>query len=276
MDFPYEKQFKTYLLHQRFLAENTMNDICQDVARLFKHLRGFNLSYRTNPSLSNIEEADILDYLNMLQVKREIKNSTYNKVLTHLNIYFEFIFTRRLSQTLPTAGIKGLKKEPDELLPLTWAANLEPLLADDSISFYTRMTLLCLAHFYTITEIIQKDFYQVLAKEDFTIAEQNFLTNYRTQMEHLQNLQDCHDLFLKQRINLADPRLTLPALHKYFKKDQPKIALPLKPQKLYQANLFHYLLNHQTLPDKDLCARLRLTPASLNYYRFELAKQKLD
>lgn len=91
MEFPYEKQFRHYLTNKRVLADSTQQDICSDVERLFTHLRQFNLVYRLNPSLSNIEESDVRDYLNMLQVKREIKNSTYNKTLTHLNVYFTFL-----------------------------------------------------------------------------------------------------------------------------------------------------------------------------------------
>lgn len=73
MEFPYEKQFRHYLTNKRVLADSTQQDICSDVERLFTHLRQFNLVYRLNPSLSNIEESDVRDYLNMLQVKREIK-----------------------------------------------------------------------------------------------------------------------------------------------------------------------------------------------------------
>ena len=102
MAFPYEKQFRHYLTNKRVLADSTQQDICSDVERLFTHLRQFNLVYRLNPSLSNIEESDVRDYLNMLQVKREIKNSTYNKTLTHLNVYFTFLFTHNLSTSLPT------------------------------------------------------------------------------------------------------------------------------------------------------------------------------
>lgn len=128
MAFPYEKQFRHYLTNKRVLADSTQQDICSDVERLFTHLRQFNLVYRLNPSLSNIEESDVRDYLNMLQVKREIKNSTYNKTLTHLNVYFTFLFTHKLSTSLPTISLKGLKKETEQVVPLNWADELEDCL----------------------------------------------------------------------------------------------------------------------------------------------------
>ena len=103
----------------------------------------------------------------MLQVKREIKNTTYNKYLTHLNVYFTFLFNERLSTSLPTLPLKGLKRSKNDLVPVNWQEELSLLLENNDLSYYTRATLLFISHYYTITEILQSGFYQILDTKNF-------------------------------------------------------------------------------------------------------------
>ncbi len=92
----------------------------------------------------------------------------------------------------------------------------------------------------------------------------------------MQTKQHSQDLFLKQRIDLVEPRLTLPGLHKYLKADQPKCFLPLIPRKLYQAAIFNALLTKQHLTEQQLSDKLHLDGTSLNYYRQELIRYELQ
>lgn len=165
MDFPYTDRFSHYLKHDRLLADNTINDINHDVADLFNYLRHFNVLYQVNPDLDQLEETDIRAYFNMLQVERNIKNTTYNKVLTHLTTYFNFLFQNKLTTSLPTIGLKGLKRQTDDSLPLNWVDQLPLLLSDDSLSYYGRLVLLLTSHFYTVKEMLQPGFYQILDRE---------------------------------------------------------------------------------------------------------------
>ena len=267
--FPYEKRFLHYLRYERILEANTCADICRDVADLFNYLRNFNNFYRENPDLSNLTESDIRDYLNMLQVNRNIQNSTYNKYLTHLNVYFTFLFNERLSTSMPTLPLKGLKRPKNSSVPLTWQDDLPELLNNQDLSYYTRLMLLLVSHYYTITEILQSGFYQVLETEKFSDVEQKFLTEFYEYIAPLQARQKTKDLFLKKCVNLSDPRLTLPGLHKFLKTDQEKTYLALMPRKLYQMAIFNSLLHDQKLNDQQLCEKLHLDLTSLNYYRQE-------
>lgn len=275
MNFPYADRFKRYLQNDRMIETQTIADICRDVADLFNYLRHFNSIYQSNPDLSQLEETDIRDYLNMLQVKREIKNTTYNKVLTHLNVYFSFLFSEKLSTSMPTLALKGLKRTKNELVPLDWQNDLPSLLSNENLSYYTRLSLLLLAHYYSVSEFLQPSFYEVLATEKFTVEEEQFLADFQTYITPLQQKQHSNDLFLKQRLNLAEPTLSLPGLHKYLKADQLNCFLPLTPRKLYQAAVFNFLLNNQGLSDQDLCEALRIDGTSLNYYRQEMLKYEL-
>ena len=267
MDFPYADRFSHYLKHDRLLADNTINDINHDVADLFNYLRHFNVLYQVNPDLDQLEETDIRAYFNMLQVERNIKNTTYNKVLTHLTTYFNFLFQNKLTTSLPTIGLKGLKRQTDDSLPLNWVDQLPLLLSDDSLSYYGRLVLLLTSHFYTVKEMLQPGFYQILDRESWLDFEQAFLAEFKNRQTDLQARQNSLDLFLKQRLNLANPTLTLPALHKYLKQDQAQLPFSFKPSQLYQNAVCYFLVSHQDLSDQQLATRLRLDLTSLNYYR---------
>ena len=272
MNFPYQQRFTHYLKTERLLEDSTITDINHDVADLFNYLRHFNVLYQTNPDLSNLEETDIRAYFNMLQVERQIKNTTYNKVLTHLNTYFAFLFKNKLTTSLPTIGLKGLKRQKQVEIPLNWVEQLPLLLADDAISYYGRLVLLLTSYFYTVKEMLQPGFYQILARENFADFEQAFLTKFQQHQASLNERQASPELFLKQRLNLANPTLSLPALHKYLKKDQAHLDLAFKPSQLYQNALCYFLINNQNLSDSQLSSRLRLDLNSLNYYR-QLSQQ---
>lgn len=267
MDFPYADRFSHYLKQDRLLADNTINDINHDVADLFNYLRHFNVLYQVNPDLDQLEETDIRAYFNMLQVERNIKNTTYNKVLTHLTTYFNFLFQNKLTTSLPTIGLKGLKRQTDDSLPLNWVDQLPLLLSDDSLSYYGRLVLLLTSHFYTVKEMLQPGFYQILDRESWLDFEQAFLAEFKNHQTDLQARQNSLELFLKQRLNLANPTLTLPALHKYLKQDQAQLSFSFKPSQLYQNAVCYFLVSHQDLSDQQLATRLRLDLTSLNYYR---------
>ncbi len=274
MSFPYEQRFRRYLQNYQLLKPATKDDICHDVNDLFIYLRNFSETYRHTADLSVLEGSDVSEYLIMLQTKRMIKNTTYNKVLTHLNTYFKFLFKNKLSSSLPTVSLKGLHRPAGELKDLYgWEKRLNSYLGMSELSNYTKMVLLLLAHFYTITEIIAPGFYQVLAREDWSEPEQEFIAKFQREQEPVQKMQNCPDLFLKQRVDFAAPQLSLAGLHKILKKDQPKCELPLSPRKLHQSVIISFLHDNQGKTDGQLCSLLHLDLSSLNYYRTVFSKQ---
>ena len=270
MDFPYKKRFINYLKNDRLLADSTIRDLTEDVQRLFNYLRENNPIYQATADLNQITELEIKEYLSWLQIQRQIKNSTYNKILTHLNSYFIFLFQNGLATTLPTIGMKGMKKKksmPPAKKTINWTKNLAEYLANNQLTYYTRITLLLTAHYFTTAEFIQSGFYQVLDKIKWQPFEAEFLKHFAKEHEAAVKLQHSKAIFLKERINLANPTLSLAGLHKILKKDQPKVDLPLKPSVLYQNAILNYIHHHQNLSDERLMHDLRLSRESLNYYR---------
>ncbi|KRL01222.1 phage integrase N-terminal SAM-like domain-containing protein [Liquorilactobacillus capillatus] len=266
MNYPYQQRFEKYLTRQ-MLAASTISSYQQDLNDFFNYLRHFNFNYQEKPAVHLLQESDIREYLTMLLVKRSVKYSTYNKVLSHLTRYFEYLFHENLVQVLPPLFLHGKKELKPTIAALDWPEKLEDLLADNGLSLYTRLTLLLCAHFYPVSEFLQPGFYTVLKKETLTSAERHFMLTFQTFIQPLQEKQKTADLFLKQRFDPIAPQLTLSALHKYLKGDAPKCPFPLGPQKLYQNAICHYLKHHQQVTDQAIMTSLHLTPMSLNYYR---------
>ena len=119
-----------------------------------------------------------------------------------------------------------------------------------------------------IKEILQRDFYQELNQIEFTDFEYEFINLFNEEIINLQQRQHTHDIFLKKRLDIVSPQLTLPGLHKYLKKDQKSIDIKLSPRELYQNAVCYFILNNQNLSDTQLIQQLRLEDlTSLNYYR---------
>ncbi|KRM96336.1 integrase recombinase xerD [Liquorilactobacillus aquaticus DSM 21051] len=273
MGYPYQHPFEKYLV-KKMLADSTIKSYDHDLNDFFTYLRHFNTIYQEKPSISQLQESDIRDYFAVLLVKRSNKYTTYNKVLSHLKRYFEYLFHENLIQTLPTLALTGKKLSQTNSSLLDWPKELSQLLASKELSFYTRLTLLLCAHFYPVSEFLQPNFYTVFKHEHLEEFEKEFMQDFFVFIQPLRQKQKTADLFLKHRFDPITPQLTLPALHKYLKYDEKKCTFSLSPQKLYQNAIFHYLALHQHKSDSEILQKLRLTPSSLNYYRQTYWKKK--
>ncbi|MFL2029333.1 site-specific integrase [Loigolactobacillus zhaoyuanensis] len=267
MAYPYQKNFQHFLAEKE-LAEITIAEYSRTLEDFFTYLQRFNWAFSSDPSLDNILENDIRDYLSMLLSQRELKNDTYNKILSHLNGYFKFLFTHELIAHYPTVGLKGLSKETlQPTIDFTWLDQLAAHLQNQQLSFYTRALLLFSAHGFTSQEMLAPDFYTIAAELSFNATEHVFMQAFHDYLQPRQLLQNSAELFLKTRLDRQHPRLSAPALHKYLKKDAPLLDFALTPQKLHQGYILHYLIQHRAASQTELQQQLRLDPASLDYYR---------
>ncbi|KRM18974.1 integrase recombinase xerD [Ligilactobacillus hayakitensis DSM 18933 = JCM 14209] len=267
MKIPYQEIFENMLRTQKTLENNTINSILSDVENFFKFINHLH----NNPvTIDKIEDIDVKAYLRFLIEDKQIKNSTYNKILSHLNTYFRFIFSMKLSPNYPTLNIKGKDKvsSKDELTTTNWTKYLPEILLNPEISYYTKLTLLLLKKYYPIKDIIAPGFYKKLDSISFSDIESKFLEEFFVFIAPLQKKQETNDLFIKQRQqNIAHPQLSLPALHKYLKKDQPMINFDLSPKKLRQEVILEYLSKNELSSSEELLEVLHLDDKqSLRYY----------
>lgn len=272
MDYPYQKTFLNYL-QQNELASITRHSYDQTLTELFAYLTTHNQGFAANPTVTNIFNRDITQYLSMLVEEHQIQPTTYNKLLSQINRYFKFLFTHGLTSNLPTLELHGQTRFSNETLNLKWLQLLPTLLADENLHYYTKLTLFLISKGYRVNEFMQPNFYLEWQKITITgTDEQQFKTSFTNFIVPLQRRQHSDDIFLKQRLNINEPRLTVPGLHKYLKPDSQYVGFDLTPKKLQQSYILQMLLQLSDQSASVLEQKLNLDPQSLLYYQHLLIK----
>ncbi|WP_409022515.1 site-specific integrase [Dellaglioa sp. P0083] len=274
MNYPYQKAFNLSL-ESNSLSPSTILEYNYDIHDFFNYLLNFNDAFSNPIMVETILESDVRQYLTMLQDKRNIKNSTYTKVLSHLNGYFKYLFTHQINTHIPTLMLKGKKNIANSVITFNWLIDFDSYLFNSEISYYSRLVLLMTRHFFKISEILQPGFFVSFKQLTFTETEELFLKQFNTYIKQLQILQNSNDCFLKLRKNVEAPLLSLPGLHKFLKKDLQFIAPNVSPRLLYQSAICFFILTNNTMTDSEIMMTLRIDPNSLLYYRHLIIEQKL-
>ncbi len=172
--YPAEKGFTTYLTHQG-LSQVTIASYGQTIQQLITYLAA-NRPQAVADALDHVTTDDLRAYLSYLLDERHITMNTYNKTLAQLNRYFTYLFENHLISNYPTLPLHGraVKNHPRAHLG-EWLSKLPRILADDQVSFYTRLTLLIIAHGFTVADFLQPGFWQTWSTVKPTIpGEQEF------------------------------------------------------------------------------------------------------
>jgi len=263
--YPYQDAFNR-LLNDRSMAAATRDEYTATLTDFFHYLENFNPTYERTHQVNQLQTQDVDQYLSMLLTARQIQNQTYNKILSHLNVYFKFLFSHGWTPYLPTLDLKSKPKQAPQPLNYQWVDDLDALLADGRLHVYTRLPLLLVAQGYPVQSFLKPGVTAKLAPATWPAAVQPFLQTFREFITPLQQRFACDDWFLKQRA-AADPHLTLPGLHKYLKPDETLVGFALSPTVLYQGYLVNYLRRHPQKTDSEVIAALNLPPDSIDYYR---------
>ncbi|WP_251546729.1 winged helix-turn-helix transcriptional regulator [Limosilactobacillus caecicola] len=214
-------------------------------------------------NLPQIQESDLRAFFD----QQTITTGTFNKKLSHLNQYFLFLVDHGVINSFPTLALHG-QAITKQSTTTNWLDYYPNLLSNEQLSMYGRVTIFLLARGFEISEILSPDFWAIFNDlQPVNQVETTFLAHFKEWLAPLQKLQGEQQLFLKQRIDRRSPRLSLPALHKYLRADQQFVAFPLSPQKMHQAYILTEIKKHPELSQSELCQRLRISPASLNYYQ---------
>jgi len=263
--YPYQDAFERVLM-TRDIATATRDEYTTTLKDFFHYLENFNPTYQRDHRVNQLQTADVEQYLAMLINSRQIQNQTYNKVLSHLNVYFKFLFSHSWTPYLPTLDLKSKDLQESRPVNFRWVDDLDDLLADDRLHVYTRATLLLTAQGYPVQVFLKPGFTAKLTTTDWSPAARNFVAVWQHFVAPLQDRFQCPDWFLKQRA-ATNPHLTLPGLHKYLRPDEATAGFRLSPSTLYQGYLVHYLRRHPRLSDKEATEILHLEPDSIDYYR---------
>lgn len=263
--YPYQDAFER-ALQQRDIAQATRAEYTSTLQDFFHYLENFNPTYQASHRVNQLQTQDAEQYLAMLVDQRQIQAMTYNKVLSHLNVYFKFLFSHGWTPYLPTLDLKSKPLAESRPVNFHWVDDLPDLLTDQRLHVYTRATLLLTAHGDPAQVFLRPGYTAQLQTANWPANEQAFLQEWRAFVTPLQARFQTPDWFLKQRA-ATDPHLTLPGLHKYLRPNEVTAGFRLSPSTLYQGYLVHYLRRHPRLSDREATDRLHLDPDSIDYYR---------
>ncbi|WP_061777101.1 site-specific integrase [Levilactobacillus senmaizukei] len=264
-DYPYQTAFVRDL-EARDIAQATVAEYNATLKDFCNYLEHFNATYQRDHRINQLQTPDVEQYLSMLLTARQVQNQTYNKILSHLNVYFKFLFSHNWTPYLPTLDIKSKPQQAARPINYHWPDQLTDWLANDRLHWYTRLTLLLISHGYAIQTCLKPDFTANLTTHDWPATERQFLADFQVFVGPLQDRFQCRDWFLKQR-HANDPHLTLPGLHKYLRPDEAITDFSLSPSVLLQGYLINYLRHHPQQSDHDVIQALHLEPGSIDYYR---------
>lgn len=268
-DYPLQTAFQLFL-KKTGLAPITIRNYDHTITQLFSFLVTL---HEDQVGADSVTSSDLRQYIDYLRAHHRLNDRTYNKLISQLNRYFTFCFTRGASQNLPTLELHG-HAQPNQVQEQTaWLNKLPLILNDEQVHPYTKMTLLLCAHGYTSQEFLQTRFVDVLKTIDFgKPAEKQFIKSFNKFIAPIQTRQHCQDIFLKQRYDATHPQLTAPALHKYLQRDARYLGFSVNPQTLHRSYVLAVMRDHQKWTGQQLMTHLRLDPASLLYYRRLLLK----
>lgn len=257
--YPLQTAFHVHLNNLE-ISQNTIKNYDTTLNQFFSFLENErNLGGRD--TLNQISEVDIRAFFN----QQNIALNTFNKKLSHLNQYFLFLIDNNVITHYPTAAIHGQASQ--KVNTNNWLSYMPTILNNNNLSYYTRVVLLLISHGFNIGEIMSSGFFKIFIQLKFQNSiELDFYHQYISFIHPLQVQQHCQELLLKQRINIAAPRLSLPGLHKYLKADQVNVPFQLKPNQLYRSYIMHELVVHRHLSQSQLSSKLRLSASSLAYY----------
>ncbi|WP_367341692.1 phage integrase N-terminal SAM-like domain-containing protein [Limosilactobacillus sp.] len=274
LQFPYQKNFALFLKTQS-LSPTTIASYESTITAFYTFLLA-NRPQSLADGIRSVNETDVRSFFDYLQQSRQITLGSYNKTLTQLNRYFTYLFSHHLSDQLPTLPLHGKQVSEKTDINFVWLKKMDAVLADSHLHFYTRMTLLLLAHGYTVNEFLQPGFYKVYQKMKSQNQEElNFRQSYQDFIRPIQEKQASSDIFLKKRLDLNHPQLTNPALHKYLKSDQEYIGFTISPAKLHQAYVCYQLKRLEGKSDHEIEQVLNLDPQSLLYFKKLLIQNNL-
>ena len=155
------------------------------------------------------------------------------------------LFTHQLIDNYP-ADDSWQATKPNQHLSTKWLLKLDDILADDQLQLYTRAVLFLSSRGYTVAEFLQPGFGDVWRSlQPKNAVERDFMKTFTAYIAPIQQLQNCQDIFLKQRLNREHPWISNAGLFKYLKADEDYLGFKLAPKYLHQSYILYEIAQHR-------------------------------
>lgn len=254
MNFPYEKEFRTYCKKKKKLADSTISLADKSITTFWNY---YAANVGPDANVNDVRAGDIRNFLDSLETTLNFKSNTVNKYLSHIKMYFVFLSEYGYIITYPLLTLRGNKFDRKQKYIINWMSYLPYLTQNKDIHPETIKMMAAIAASFKPKEIVVLKTNDLLRQIDSEEVKQYI-------KDHT-DYSKSDDPYIFARKN-GEPYASDFNINQRIAPDRKIIGMPLTTHKLRMSFVYSILSNHQ-LSDNDILKTLRITLKSLTYYR---------
>ena len=254
MNYPYEREFTTYCKNEKNYSDLTMLIVNKSLTNFWKYFEAGN---DAGTPLSEIKAADIQNYLNNLETNLKLKENTINKYLSHIRVYFTFLYSHHFITDYPMVEINGRKFNRKHTYVINWMDKLPDIAKIPNIHPETVFMMLGISLGYLPDQVLKLRYNDVATRiNSYTLRQ--YLKN------HVNFSIDENPYILGKKYGgyyASDFHLA-----QKVRPDRELIGMDITLQNL-RLSYVYSILSRKYLTDEDLLRILKVDIKSLVYYR---------
>lgn len=254
MDYPYQPEFRRYCDYQKHYSDGTKLIMKKSLTNFWRYYSGNSVAAA---NINNVRDADIQAFLDDLETKLKLHKNTINKYLSHLKVYFTFLYTHHLINYYPVLEINGRKFNRERVFVINWMPYLPQIAKIPGIHPVT-VKMMCATALGYFPEEVLRVHYRETVKQIHSPSLKKYLK------EHVNFKQKADPYLLaakKGGCYSSDFHLAQEA-----KVDRPKVGMSLTLQYL-RLSYVYSILSQKKWNDLQLERKLRCNDKTLLYYR---------
>lgn len=253
-NYPYEKEFQNYCKKIKHYADSTLLIVNRSIITFWNFFKN---STNEEPSLSEIQASDIQNFLNSLEEKLHLKESTINKYISHIRLYFSFLYSHHLIEFYPMLEINGRKFNRQKVYVIDWMEKFPEIIKIPNIHPETIMMMVGISQGFNPNEVLKLRYFDIINKILNTDVKDYIKT-------HLNFEKDDNPYILGKKFGGYYPS-DFHLAQRCFP-DRKLIGMDITLQNL-RLSFVYSILNRKNMTDDKLEKILRVDSKSLFYYR---------
>ncbi|CCI84901.1 site-specific integrase [Lactobacillus pasteurii] len=254
MNYPYEHEFVRYCKTEKHYTDITMLVVTKSITNFWNYYGG---SSDESVKLNDCKASDIQNYLNNLETNLGLKKNTINKYLSHIRVYFTFLYTHHLIDDYPMIEINGRKFSRKHTFTINWMDKLPEIAKIEGIHPETIFMMLGISLGYLPDQVLKLRYSDVATKINSYSLRQYLKNNVNFPVD-----DDPYILGKKfGGFYASDFHLAKKAMP-----DRELIGMDITLQNL-RLSYIYSILSRKDLTDEDLLRILKVDTKSLLYYR---------
>lgn len=254
MKYPYETAFHQYCKNERHYADSTLLIVSRSIVTFWNY---FQNGTDEQLNLNDLQASDIQNFLDSLETNLQLKENTINKYLSHIRLYFTFLYSHGLVDHYPMLEINGRKFSRKRKYVINWMSHIAEISQIKSIHPETVLMMVGIAQRFKPEEVLKMRYNTVIGKVT----------------------DDGLRKYIKKHVNFEiddDPYLLGKKFGGYYASDFPLarmteadrklIGMPITLQSL-RLSFVYSILAQKDKTDAELEKILRINSKTLFYYR---------